>query len=76
MAKKIADFDPAVPNAPMTDHAQRHNAEADAIDDNAEQIKNLWTVNTDRKNETEANALAITTKFSMGSTWGKLAGRS
>lgn len=175
MAKKIADFDPAVPNAPMTDHAQRHNAEADAIADNAQlildeesarvakdtslqgqidaietydptalqaqvdantlatednaknlsefttatltlanpedivtgkgltistqedaniyfdnitqenseataenavQIKNLWTVNTDRKNETEANALAITTKFSMGSTWGQLAGRS
>ena len=44
--------------------------------ENHTQIQNLWTTNGDRKTETEANALAITTKFSMGSTWGQLAGRS
>ena len=47
-----------------------------AAAENHTQIQNLWTTNGDRKTETEANALAITTKFSMGSTWGQLAGRS
>ena len=56
------------------DNITQENSEAAA--ENHTQIQNLWTTNGDRKNETEANALAITTKFSMGSTWGQLAGRS
>ena len=54
----IADIDALAKD--LSDLEDLVDANTEAIAKNTTDVKNLWTVNGDRKNETTANAAAIT----------------